>query len=64
MEIMKIMKSTTEKPNIAKFMLDLMVRGVTTVVKFPFAGFATNSITAFFLYPIVWKAKSMLECNT
>lgn len=33
-------------------------------VEFPLAtGFATNSITADFLYPIIWKAVSIVEVD-
>ncbi|CAG2199465.1 THAP9 [Mytilus edulis] len=51
-----------QKSQVAKFMLVIMVRGVTSNLKFPLAGFATNSITADFLYPIIWKAVSLIEC--
>lgn len=42
-------------------MLVIMVIGVASSLKFPLAGFATNSITAYFLYSIIWKAVSILE---
>ncbi|CAG2195118.1 THAP9 [Mytilus edulis] len=51
-----------QKSQVAKFMLVIMVRGVNSNLKFPLAGFATNSITADFLYPIIWKAVSLVEC--
>ncbi|CAC5369285.1 THAP9 [Mytilus coruscus] len=51
-----------KKSQLAKFMLVIMVRGVTSNLKFPLAGFATSSITADFLYPIIWKAVSLVEC--
>ncbi|XP_063403610.1 uncharacterized protein LOC134687330 [Mytilus trossulus] len=51
-----------QKSQVAKFMLVIMVKGVTSNLKFPLAGFATNSITADFLYPIIWKAVSLIEC--
>ncbi|XP_076084495.1 uncharacterized protein LOC143055247 [Mytilus galloprovincialis] len=59
LEIEKVTNNTSSK--LAKFMLVLMVRGVTTSLKFPFAAFATTSITADFLYPIIWKAVQILE---
>ncbi|CAC5403380.1 THAP9 [Mytilus coruscus] len=64
-QIMNLEKAVNDsKPTqVAKFMLVIMVRGITTNLKFPFAGFATNSITADFLYPIFWKAVSILECS-
>ena len=49
--------------NIAKYMLVLMVRGMCTRLTFPLAGFATQSITADFLYPIIWKAITIMEVN-
>ncbi|CAG2234882.1 THAP9 [Mytilus edulis] len=58
-EIEKLTNNTSSK--LAKFMLVLMVRGVTTSLKFPFAAFATTNITADFLYPIIWKAVQILE---
>ncbi|VDI57253.1 Hypothetical predicted protein [Mytilus galloprovincialis] len=58
-EIEKLTNNTSSK--LAKFMLVLMVRGVTTSLKFPFAAFATTNITADFLYPIIWKAVQILK---
>ncbi|CAC5389786.1 THAP9 [Mytilus coruscus] len=59
--IMKDTSTTETDADIAKYMLVLMVRGVATDLKFPLAGFATLSITADFLYPIIWKAIRILE---
>jgi hypothetical protein len=42
---------TDVESDVAKFMLVVMVRGITRDLKFPLAGFATMSITADFLYP-------------
>ena len=53
--------STENDADVAKYMLVLMVRGVVTDLKFPLAGFARLSISADFLYPIVWKAIRILE---
>lgn len=50
-----------KKNELAKYMLVVMVRSITSSLKFPLAGFATNSITADFIYPIIWKAVSLLE---
>jgi hypothetical protein len=47
--------------NLAKSMLVLMVRGLCGNLTFPLAGFATDSIKADFLYPIVWKTILYLE---
>lgn len=61
-ELLELEKATTNSSSeLAKSMLVIMVRGVATSLKFPLAGFATNSITADFLYPIIWKAVSILE---
>jgi hypothetical protein len=49
--------------DVAKFMLVVMVRGITTDLKFPIAGFATMSITTGFLYPVSWKAIRILETS-
>ncbi|CAC5357823.1 THAP9 [Mytilus coruscus] len=58
---MKDTSTTETDADIAKYMLVLMVRGVATDFKFPLAGFATLSITADFLYPIIWKAIRVLQ---
>ncbi|CAC5423969.1 unnamed protein product [Mytilus coruscus] len=55
LELVKLANNTSSK--LAKFMLVLMVKGVTTSLKFPFAAFTTTSITADFLYPIIWKGE-------
>lgn len=61
-ELLELEKATTNfSSELAKCMLVIMVRGVATSLKFPLAGFATNSITADFPYPIIWKAVSILE---
>lgn len=61
-ELLELEKATTNSSSeLAKCMLVIMVRGVATSLKFPLAGFATNSITADFLYPIIWKAVSILH---
>jgi hypothetical protein len=61
-QILELEKNITKSSSKhASCMLVLMVRGVATSLRFPFAGFATNSITADFLYPILWKAVSILE---
>ncbi|CAC5374861.1 THAP9 [Mytilus coruscus] len=62
MELDKSIKGT-EHSDIAKYMLVVMVRGVTCDLRFPLAGFPTTSITADFLYPIIWKAVRILETS-
>lgn len=60
-QFMNLEKQFTNQSSLAKFMLIIMVRGVTTSLKFPLAGFATEIITADFLYPIIWKTISLVE---
>ena len=55
--------ATGEKSAVAKCVLVLMVRGVTSNMKYPLASFATQGITADFLYPIIWKAIMHLEID-
>ena len=62
MDFEKFCKESTDA-DIAKYMLVVMVRGVTSDLKFPLAGFSTQSITADFLYPIIWKAVRILETS-
>ncbi|XP_069106990.1 uncharacterized protein [Argopecten irradians] len=52
-----------DTPDIAKFMLVLMVRGVAVDLRFPLAAFATTSVTADLLYSILWKAVAVVEIN-
>lgn len=40
-----------------------MVRGITSNLKFPLASFPTMSITADFLYPIIWKGIRLIETS-
>ena len=49
---------------LAKYLLVLMVRGVTSDLKFPLASFATSGITADYLYPIIWEAIELIEVVT
>ncbi|XP_033730198.1 LOW QUALITY PROTEIN: uncharacterized protein LOC117319517 [Pecten maximus] len=61
-QILQLQKLSDNEGSVtAKNMLVLMVRGVSTDLKFPLAGFATLSITADFLYPIIWKAIDIVE---
>ncbi|XP_033739584.1 uncharacterized protein LOC117326894 [Pecten maximus] len=62
MELEKCLNVSADKTtDIAKYVMIVMVRAVTTDLKFPLAAFATKSITADFLYPILWKAIHILE---
>ena len=52
-----------KKSVVAKAVLVVMVRGIFTRLKFPLAHYATASITADFLYPIIWDAIEALEVH-
>ena len=43
------------KSEVAKYLLVLMMRGICTQLTFPLASFASTSIIADVLYPIVWN---------
>ncbi|XP_046566200.1 uncharacterized protein LOC124274872 [Haliotis rubra] len=42
-------------------MLVLMIRGIVTDLKYPYAAFATRGISADYLFPLLWGAVSNLE---
>ena len=46
---------------VAKHMLVFMVRGVFIDLKFPFAQFATQTVTSDQLFPLAWEAVQKLE---
>ena len=46
---------------VAKHMLVFMVRGLFIDLEFPYAQFATPSLTADLLFPLAWKAVQNLE---
>ena len=50
-----------KKPELARYMLVVMVRGIASNLKFPLAAFATNGITADLLYGIMLKAVEIVE---
>ncbi len=49
-------------PPVSKHILVLMVRGIFFKLEFPYAHFATRSVTADILFPIVWDGIRQLEC--
>lgn len=51
----------SDQPNLASSMLVFMVKGIFTRLEFPYAHFPCSSLTAEFLYPIVWNAIRRLE---
>ena len=46
---------------LAKYLLVLMVRGITSNLKYPIASFATSGITADYVYPILWEGVELIE---
>ena len=51
----------SDQPNLASSMLVFMVKGIFTRLEFLYAHFPCSSLTAEFLYPIVWDAIQRLE---
>lgn len=52
-----------ENHSLAKYLIIVMVRGLTFNLKFPLADFATNGITSDQLFSILWKAVEILETD-
>ena len=48
---------------IARYMLVVMVRGISSSLQYPLAAFATDGITADLLYPIVWEAVRIVHSD-
>ena len=57
--------SPEKETSLATHMLVIYLRGVCTDLKYPFANFATTSVTSFQLLPIFWNCVFYLEkaCN-
>ena len=51
----------SKHPPVSKNILVLMVRGIFFKLEFPYAHFATRSVTADILFPIVWNGICQLE---
>lgn len=49
------------RPPVATHLLTLMVRGIFTSCRFPYAHFPTESLTGDQLFPIVWEAIERME---
>ena len=49
--------------SIAKFLLVVMIRGVTTALKYPLATFATDGIKATFINLVIWEAMEIVEID-
>ena len=60
MELERHMKEEDELP-LATHALVIMVRGITSSLRYPLAALATNGITADLLYPTLWKAVRIIE---
>ena len=59
------MEESVKKENkpLARYVLVLMVRGVSSNIKFPLAHFATNGVTSDQLFPILWEGVEILEVD-
>ena len=57
------LENNNNQSKVAEYMLVLMVRGITTNIKYPLAAFSTKGITADVLYPIIWEGVSILEIH-
>ncbi|XP_046579981.1 uncharacterized protein LOC124287470 [Haliotis rubra] len=54
---------TNETRKLATSMLVVMVRGITTSLKYPFAAFTTLVVTADLLYNMIWNCVKTLEID-
>ena len=54
-------ESPTTHLQVAKHVLVFMVRGLFIPLKFPYAQFATRSLSADLIFPLVWEAIQKLE---
>ena len=54
-------EDTSRHPPLSKHILVLMVRGIFFKLEFPYAHFATRSVTADMLFPIIWDGIRQLE---
>ena len=48
---------------VAHYMLVVMVRSITSRLQYPLAAFATDGITADFLYPIIWQTIRIIHTH-
>ena len=55
------LESGNSKPEIATYVLTLMVRGIFINLRFPYANFPSKSVTGDALFLIVWEAIERLE---
>lgn len=51
------------KPKLATTILVVMIRGLSSNLRYPLACFATNGIMADLLYPIIWETVEILEVD-
>ena len=52
-----------EDKSLARYVLVVMVRGLSTTLKYPLAHFATNGVVSDQLFPILWEAVEILEVD-
>ena len=63
-ELLNLQNSLNDSGHaVAKFLLVVMVRGVTTGLKYPLATFATDGIKSAFIYPVIWEAIEIVEMD-
>ena len=59
---MEVSLKKENKP-LARYVLVLMVRGVSSNIKFPLSHFITNRVTSDQLFPILWEGVEILEVD-
>jgi len=60
-DLENVLSCGAAEPKFARYVLVLMIRGISTDLCFPFAHFATDGVTSDFLYPILWEAVQIIE---
>ena len=61
-EFEESINDNNSESNVAKQMLVFMVRGVFIKLRFPYAQYPTQGITADYLFPLAWEVVKNLEC--
>ena len=60
-ELLKLGNTTNVDVPVAQNLLVTMVRGITTSLRYPFATYATKTLSASTLYNIIWECTEYLE---
>jgi DNA transposase THAP9 len=60
-ELLELQNVTTGDRQLAKSLLVVMVRGITTNLSYPFAAYATNCLSASMLYTVMWECTEYIE---